>query len=100
GGDLHLVRRGTPFQLKVWDALLRIPPGATVSYAGLAGRLGRPAAARAVAGAVAFNPVSWLIPCHRVLRGDGTISGYRWSPARKRVLLAWEAAQAERGAVA
>jgi AraC family transcriptional regulator of adaptative response/methylated-DNA-[protein]-cysteine methyltransferase len=96
GGDIHLVLRGTPFQLKVWEALLRIPPGATVSYAGLAGRLGRPGAARAVAGAVAFNPVSWLIPCHRVLRGDGSITGYRWSPARKRVLLAWEAAQAAR----
>ena len=96
GGDLHLVLRGTPFQLKVWSALLRIPHGATISYAGLAGRLGRPGAARAVAGAVAFNPVSWLIPCHRVLRGDGSITGYRWSPARKRVLLAWEAAQAEK----
>lgn len=100
GGELHLVLRGTPFQLKVWEALLRIPPGATVSYADLAARLGRPGAARAVAGAVAFNPVSWVIPCHRVLRGDGTVSGYRWSPARKRVLLAWEAAQAGRDSAA
>lgn len=99
-GALHLVLRGTPFQLKVWDALLRIPAGATISYAGLAERLGRPGSARAVAGAVAFNPVSWLIPCHRVLRGDGSITGYRWSPARKRVLLAWEAAQAGRDAAA
>jgi AraC family transcriptional regulator of adaptative response/methylated-DNA-[protein]-cysteine methyltransferase len=99
-GALHLVLRGTPFQLKVWEALLRIQPGATVSYAGLAERLGRPSAARAVAGAVAFNPVSWLIPCHRVLRGDGSITGYRWSPERKRVLLAWEAAQAGRDVAA
>jgi AraC family transcriptional regulator of adaptative response/methylated-DNA-[protein]-cysteine methyltransferase len=100
GGELHLLLRGTPFQLKVWEALLRIPPGAVISYAGLAARLGRPGAARAVAGAVASNPISWLIPCHRVLRGDGTVTGYRWSPARKRVLLAWEAAQAERDAAA
>jgi AraC family transcriptional regulator of adaptative response/methylated-DNA-[protein]-cysteine methyltransferase len=95
GGDLHLVLRGTPFQIKVWEALLRIPPGAVISYADLAARIGQPGSARAVAGAVAFNPVSWLIPCHRVLRGDGSITGYRWSPTRKRVLLAWEAAQAE-----
>ncbi|MGE4220119.1 MAG: bifunctional transcriptional activator/DNA repair enzyme AdaA [Alphaproteobacteria bacterium] len=95
GGRLDLVLRGTPFQLKVWEALLRIPPGALVTYEGLAARIGKPGAARAVAGAVGANPVSWLIPCHRVIRGSGIITGYRWGPARKRALLAWEAAQAE-----
>ncbi len=99
-GNIHLLLRATPFQLKVWEALLRIPMGATTSYTDLAARLGKPTAARAVANALAANPVSWLVPCHRVLRSDGTISGYRWSPAQKRTLLAWEAAQTERDAAA
>lgn len=94
GSRLDLVLRGTPFQLKVWEALLRIPSGALVTYEGLAARIGKPGAARAVAGAVGANPISWLIPCHRVIRGSGIITGYRWGPARKRALLAWEAAQA------
>ena len=96
GGTLKLVLRGTPFQLKVWEALMRIPPGAVVSYERLAQHLGKPTAARAVAGAVALNPVSWVVPCHRVIRGTGIITGYRWGPDRKRVLLAWEAARGER----
>lgn len=95
GGDLHLVLRGTPFQLKVWEALMRIPSGCVLSYADLAARIGSPGSARAVAGAVARNPVSWLVPCHRVIRSGGTISGYRWEQETKRVILAWEAAQAE-----
>lgn len=95
-GSLHLVLRGTPFQLKVWEALLRIPSGAVVSYEGLASRLGHPGAARAVAGAVADNPVSWVVPCHRVIRGTGIITGYRWGPLRKRAMLGWEAAATER----
>lgn len=94
-GKLHLMLRGTPFQLKVWEALIRIPPGAVLSYADLAKRIGVPGSARAVAGAVGRNPVSWLVPCHRVIRSEGTISGYRWEQATKRVILAWEAAQAE-----
>ena len=98
GSRLDLVLRGTPFQLKVWEALLRIPSGALVTYEGLAARIGKPGAARAVAGAVGANPISWLIPCHRVIRGSGIITGYRWGPARKRALLAWEAAQAEAAA--
>ncbi len=88
---LHL--RGTNFQLQVWRALLALAPGETVSYGELAQRLGRPTAARAVAGAVAANPVAWLIPCHRVLRASGALGGYRWGTARKRALLAWEAAR-------
>lgn len=95
GGDLHLVLRGTPFQLKVWEALMRIPSGCVLSYADLADRIGSPGSARAVAGAVARNPVSWLVPCHRVIRSGGTISGYRWEQETKRVILAWEAAQVE-----
>jgi AraC family transcriptional regulator of adaptative response/methylated-DNA-[protein]-cysteine methyltransferase len=100
GGTLRLVLRGTPFQLKVWEALLRIPPGAVVSYERLAAHLGRPGAARAVAGAVALNPVSWLVPCHRVIRGTGMITGYRWGPSRKRAMLAWESAMEEKTGVA
>jgi len=97
GGDnLHLVLRGTPFQTKVWEALLRIPPGAVVSYERLAKHLGKPQGARAVAGAVALNPVSWIVPCHRVIRSTGAITGYRWGSDRKRVILGWEAAEADR----
>lgn len=92
-GDLPVLLRGTPFQLKVWEALLRIPSGAVVSYQQLANSLGMPNGARAVGGACGSNPVSWLIPCHRVLRASGLIGGYRWAPERKRVILAWEAAR-------
>ncbi len=91
--SIHLVLRGTPFQLKVWQALLCIPDGALVSYQGLASTLGRPTASRAVAGAVGRNQISWLIPCHRVVRADGSISGYRWNPRIKRAMLAWESAR-------
>ena len=97
GGALTLLLRGTPFQIKVWQALLRIPPGTVTSYEGLARAVGHPGSARAVAGAVARNPVSWLVPCHRVLRGTGAITGYRWGPAKKRAMLALEAAAAEGG---
>lgn len=98
GGEVPVVLRGTPFQLKVWEALLRIPSGAVMSYDGLARAIGRPGAARAVAGAVARNPVSWLVPCHRVLRGTGAITGYRWGPVKKRAMLALEAAGADSAA--
>lgn len=91
--SVHLVLRGTPFQLKVWQALLCIPDGALVSYQHLASAIGRPTASRAVAGAVGSNQISWLIPCHRVVRADGSISGYRWNPRVKRAMLAWEAAR-------
>ena len=74
GGRLALDLRGTNFQLKVWEALLRIPPGAIVSYDALAGALRKPGAARAVGSAVAANPVSYLIPCHRVIRKSGRFS--------------------------
>ena len=89
---LRLAVCGTNFQLKVWEALLRIPPGRVTSYHALAQALGLPRGARAVGGAVAANPVSYLIPCHRVIRRTGRFSNYEWGPARKRVMLGWEAA--------
>lgn len=88
----HLVVRGTDFQVNVWRALLKIPPGRTVSYQQLADYVGRPAAVRATANAVAANPVAYLVPCHRVLRKTGALGGYRWGTEKKRLLLAWEAA--------
>ena len=89
---LRLAVAGTNFQLKVWEALLRIPPGRITSYHALGQALGLPRSARAVGGAVAANPVSYLIPCHRVIRHTGRISHYEWGRSRKRVMLGWEAA--------
>jgi AraC family transcriptional regulator of adaptative response/methylated-DNA-[protein]-cysteine methyltransferase len=89
-GSLPVFLRGTNLQLRVWEALLRIPEGTVVSYGSLAAALGKPTAARAVAGAVARNPIAYLIPCHRVLRATGAIGGYRWGTARKRAMLARE----------
>jgi AraC family transcriptional regulator of adaptative response/methylated-DNA-[protein]-cysteine methyltransferase len=87
---LPLALYGTKWQRQVWQALLSIPPGKTVTYGQLAGRLGDPKAARAVGTAVGRNPVSWLIPCHRVLGKDGRLTGYHWGVDRKRSMLAWE----------
>ncbi|MDY0309553.1 MAG: bifunctional DNA-binding transcriptional regulator/O6-methylguanine-DNA methyltransferase Ada [Castellaniella sp.] len=87
GLDLPLDVRGTAFQQRVWQALRIIPPGTTVSYAEIAARIGAPKAARAVAQACGANPLAVAIPCHRVVRRDGDISGYRWGVARKRELL-------------
>ncbi|MHC5049442.1 MAG: methylated-DNA--[protein]-cysteine S-methyltransferase [Planctomycetota bacterium] len=87
---LPVFLRGTNLQLRVWEALLRIPEGTVVSYGSLAGAIGKPTAARAVAGAVAANPIAYLIPCHRVLRATGAIGGYRWGTARKRAMLGRE----------
>ena len=98
--DLPLDVEATAFQRRVWDALRAIPYGATRSYGAVAEAIGHPGAARAVAGACAANPVALVIPCHRVVRGDGDAGGYRWGLARKRLLLEQErsAAQlAERG---
>lgn len=87
--------KGTNFQIKVWQALLAIPHGAVASYEDVARAVGRPTAMRAVGNAVGANPVSWLIPCHRVIRKTGVLDNYRWGPTRKRSLLAWEAARDE-----
>jgi AraC family transcriptional regulator of adaptative response/methylated-DNA-[protein]-cysteine methyltransferase len=94
GLDLPLDVRGTVFQQRVWQALRQIPAGQTVGYAELAARLGMPQGARAIAGACAANPVAVAIPCHRVVRNDGSISGYRWGVERKQALLRREASQA------
>ncbi|MEN3275566.1 MAG: AraC family transcriptional regulator [Massilia sp.] len=90
GLDLPLDVRGTAFQQRVWEALRTIPAGDTVSYTELAHRIGSPAAVRAVAGACAANPVAVAIPCHRVVRTDGGLSGYRWGIERKAALIARE----------
>lgn len=84
--------RGTAFQQRVWQALRAIPPGLTLSYSQLAERIGAAKAVRAVAGACAANPLAVVIPCHRVVRNDGGLAGYRWGLARKHALLAREAA--------
>ncbi|MBT3911262.1 MAG: methylated-DNA--[protein]-cysteine S-methyltransferase [Rhodospirillaceae bacterium] len=88
-----VMMRGTPFQTKVWEALLKIPSGAVTTYGQLAARIDAPRAARAVGTACGANRVGFLIPCHRVIRDSGAITGYRWGPERKRAMLAWEAAQ-------
>ena len=91
GLGLPLDVRGTAFQQRVWGALLKIPPGSTVTYSEIAARIGSPKAVRAVAGACAANTLAVAIPCHRVVRTDGSLSGYRWGVERKRALIAREA---------
>jgi AraC family transcriptional regulator of adaptative response/methylated-DNA-[protein]-cysteine methyltransferase len=86
----HLLVRGTNFQVQVWQALLRIPPGSLVSYGQLAGAMGKPTATRAVATAIAKNPIGYLIPCHRVISNAGILHNYRWGSARKKAMVAWE----------
>ena len=93
GGDVAVDLLGTAFQKKVWDALMKIPPGETRSYAELAAQLGQPRAARAVASACAHNRVAVVVPCHRVIRGDGSPGGYRWGLPLKQRLLRREAAR-------
>jgi len=94
GEPVPLDLTGTAFQRLVWDALLAVPPGATVTYTELARSLGRPSATRAVAGACAANHVAVGVPCHRVVRADGGLGGYKWGVERKRALLAAERASA------
>ena len=89
GLTLHL--RGTPFQIKVWRALLAIPPGCVTSYGDLARRVGVPRASRAAGNAAASNPVAWIIPCHRVIRASGVLGEYRWGAGRKLAMLSLEA---------
>jgi AraC family transcriptional regulator of adaptative response/methylated-DNA-[protein]-cysteine methyltransferase len=94
GGMLPLHLMGTPWQTKVWEALLAIPSGKFATYGGIAEKIGNTRASRAVGAAVGRNPISWLIPCHRVLARDGTLHGYHWGVTRKRAMLAVEAARA------
>ena len=92
-GRLHLILRGTNFQIKVWEALIGIEPSQCVSYGRLAAMTGSPRAQRAVGSALAANNIAYLIPCHRVIRESGDIGNYRWGSERKTAMLAWEAAQ-------
>ena len=87
---LTVMVSGTAFQLQVWQALAALPPGTFISYACLARRIGRPRAVRAVAGAVARNPVPVLLPCHRIIRADGETGGYVGGRPRKQQLIRWE----------
>jgi AraC family transcriptional regulator, regulatory protein of adaptative response / methylated-DNA-[protein]-cysteine methyltransferase len=98
-GELKLLLHGSPFQVQVWRALLTIPPGALVAYDDIAAKIGRPGANRAVGTAVGANPISYLVPCHRVIRKSGAISHYHWGRPRKLAMIGWEAARAE-GAMA
>ena len=92
GGDgLSLHLRGTPFQIKVWRALIGIPAGCVTSYGDLARRIGAPGASRAAGNAAASNPVAWIIPCHRVIRASGVLGEYRWGRGRKLAMLSLEA---------
>lgn len=90
---LHV--HGTNFQIKVWEALLSIPDGSVTNYGTIARELGAPRLSQAVGGAVGDNPVGYIIPCHRVLKSTGEISGYRWGVTRKRSMLVYEAIQRE-----
>ncbi len=98
GEELPLCVRGTPFQRAVWRELRRIPEGETISYGELARRVGRPKAQRAVGAAVGANRIAWLVPCHRVVRGDGGLGGFRWGCDCKRAMLEWERSGVSPGA--
>ena len=89
---VRLVLIGTDFEVRVWQVLLTVPMGCAVSYADIARRLGKPDAARAVGSAVGRNPISFVVPCHRVLRKSGALGGYHWGLARKQAIIGWEAA--------
>lgn len=96
---LHLYVKGTNFQIKVWDALLKIPLGRVATYESIARHIGLPRAARAVGNAVGQNPIPFLIPCHRVIRKSGAFGNYGSGPARKKAMLGWEAARIDGTAV-
>lgn len=98
GGEAKLHLIGAPFQIKVWEALMRIPSGHVTTYSDIACAIGAPKAVRAVGTAVGRNPVSWLIPCHRALRKTGALGGYHWGLPVKRAMLAWESLEADTAA--
>jgi AraC family transcriptional regulator, regulatory protein of adaptative response / methylated-DNA-[protein]-cysteine methyltransferase len=87
---IRLVMIGTDFEVRVWETLLKIPMGRAVSYTDIARHIGQPTASRAVGSAVGRNPISFVVPCHRVLRGDGSLGGYHWGLTRKQALIGWE----------
>jgi AraC family transcriptional regulator, regulatory protein of adaptative response / methylated-DNA-[protein]-cysteine methyltransferase len=88
---LRVVLIGTDFEVRVWQTLLRIPLGRATTYSEIAGRVGKPSAARAVGAAVGKNPLSFVVPCHRVLGRSGALTGYHWGLTRKQAILGWEA---------
>lgn len=90
---LKVVMIGTDFQLRVWQALLRIPMGTARSYGSIAAEIGKPSASRAVGAAIGANPLSFVVPCHRAVAGNGALTGYHWGLTRKRAILGWEAGQ-------
>lgn len=96
---LSLLVTGTNFQLKIWDALLRIPVGTVCTYGQLASMAGEPGSARATGSAVGANHIAWLIPCHRIIRSTGQSGQYRWGSTRKRAMLAWESAHRPAGVI-
>ena len=87
---LRVVLIGTDFEIRVWQTLLRIPLGRAATYSGIASHIGRPSAARAVGAAVGKNPISFVVPCHRVLGRSGQLTGYHWGLTRKQAMLGWE----------
>lgn len=93
---LPILLRGSAFQLKVWEALLKIPEGQLASYDQIAEAIGQPTASRAVGTAIGSNPVGYLIPCHRVIKKTGLFGGYRWGVERKQAMLGWEAARVDK----
>jgi AraC family transcriptional regulator of adaptative response/methylated-DNA-[protein]-cysteine methyltransferase len=93
GEPLRVVLIGTDFEVRVWDALLGVPMGRLTSYSDLAAKVCKPAAARAVGAAVGRNPISFVVPCHRVIGKNGSLTGYHWGLTRKRAMLGWEAGQ-------
>jgi AraC family transcriptional regulator of adaptative response/methylated-DNA-[protein]-cysteine methyltransferase len=94
---LRVVMIGTDFELRVWDTLLKLPLGRATTYSDIASHIGRPSAARAVGTAVGRNPISFVVPCHRVLGKSGNLCGYHWGLTRKRAILGWEAGIAGQG---
>ncbi len=94
-GPVQLLVKGTNFQVSVWKALLLVPPGRLVAYEQIAQAVGRPAASRAVGSAVGANRISYLIPCHRVIRSSGALGGYAWGLPRKRAMIGWESSLLE-----
>lgn len=93
---VRIVLIGTDFEVKVWETLLAIPCGRATTYAEVARKIGRPAAARAVGAAVGKNPISFVVPCHRVVGSGGALTGYHWGLPRKRAILGWEAGVSSR----
>ena len=91
---LRVVLIGSDFQVRVWEALLRIPMGCAVTYSSIAEKLGQPTASRAVGAAVGRNPISFVVPCHRALGKSGALTGYHWGLTRKRAMLGWESGKA------